>query len=54
MSHYFFTPQAKLDLKDITKRIALDNPVAAKRLLAEISRSEAFPDRMLEGDVAEL
>lgn len=38
MSRSFFAAQAKQDLKDITDRIARENPTAAKRLLAEVKR----------------
>lgn len=38
MSRSFFALQAKQDLKDITDRIARENPTAAKRLLAEVKR----------------
>ncbi len=38
MSRYFFSIQAKQDLKQIVDRIARDNPAAARRLAAEIKR----------------
>ncbi len=38
MSRYFFSARAKLDLKELNRRIARDNPAAARRLLAEIKR----------------
>lgn len=38
MSRYFLTLQAKQDVKEISRRIALENPAAAKRLVAEIKR----------------
>lgn len=38
MSRYFFSIQAKQDLKQIVARIARDNPTAARQLAAEIKR----------------
>lgn len=38
MSRYFLTLEAKQDIKGISQRIALENPAAAKRLVAEIKQ----------------
>jgi toxin ParE1/3/4 len=38
MSRYIFAIQARKDLKEISNRIALDNPAAARRLVDEIKR----------------
>jgi toxin ParE1/3/4 len=43
-----FTPQAKQDLKEINRFIALDNPDAAKRFIASVKQQcqtlSDFPD----------
>jgi len=48
MSRYFLTLEAKQDIKEISQRIALENPAAAKRLVAEIKqkckRAADFPE----------
>lgn len=49
MSRSFFAVQAKQDLKEMTDRIARENPAAAKRLLAEVKR-KAKADRRLPRD----
>lgn len=38
MNRYFFSIQAKQDLKQVVDLIARDNPAAARRLAAEIKR----------------
>jgi plasmid stabilization system protein ParE len=38
MSRYFFSIEAKKDLKEISYRIAQENPTAAKRLVGEVKR----------------
>jgi toxin ParE1/3/4 len=38
MSRYTFAVQARKDLKEISNRIALDHPAAARRLVDEVKR----------------